>query len=82
MSQRAGSRKPVLARFERPCNVKVVEARRTLAFERRGHVEIPERKEVNVALLFPTIAVDSLDCFRSGDHNYHHRTSTDHHKPL
>jgi hypothetical protein len=40
------------------------------------------RKEVKVALLFPTIAVDNLDRFRSGDHNYHHRTPADHHKHL
>jgi hypothetical protein len=40
------------------------------------------RKEVKVALLFPTIAVDNLDRFRGGDHNYHHRTPTDHHKHL
>jgi hypothetical protein len=40
------------------------------------------RKEVKFALLFPTIAVDSLDCFRSIDHNYHHRTPADHHKYL
>lgn len=40
------------------------------------------RKEVKVAHLFPTIAVDNLDRFRGGDHNYHHRTSADHHEPL
>jgi hypothetical protein len=40
------------------------------------------RKEVKVALLFPTIAVDNMDRFRGGDHNYHHRTSADYHKHL
>ena len=40
------------------------------------------RKEVKVAHLFPTIAMDSLDCFRGSDHNYHHRTSADYHKHL
>jgi hypothetical protein len=36
-------------------------------------------KEVKVALLFPTIAVDNLDRFRSCDHNYYHRTPADYH---
>jgi hypothetical protein len=40
------------------------------------------RKEVKVALLFPTITVGNLDRFRSGDNNYHHRTPADYHKPL
>jgi hypothetical protein len=40
------------------------------------------RKEVKVALLFPTIAVDSLDRFRGSDHNLYHRTPADPLKPL
>jgi hypothetical protein len=40
------------------------------------------RKEVKVALLFPTVAVDNLDRFRGGDHNLHHRTTADSRKPL
>ena len=40
------------------------------------------RKEVKIALLFPTIAVDSLDRFRGSDHNLYHRTPADRLKPL
>jgi hypothetical protein len=40
------------------------------------------RKEVKVALLFPTVALDNLDRFRGGDHNLHHRTPADSRKPL
>ena len=40
------------------------------------------RKEVKIALLFSTNAVGSLDCFRGGDHNLHHRTTADSRKPL
>jgi len=40
------------------------------------------RKEVKFALLFPTIAVDNLDRFRSGDHNSHHLAPADYRKPL
>ena len=40
------------------------------------------RKEAKIALLFPTIAVDSLDRFRGSDHNLYHRTPADRLKPL